>query len=306
MAVTINTLKYIPDLPAAAAAAGADLLHLSQGNTDKQLTLTQLARFITNLTQPIGAMMFFATKGKDPNALFPGQTWVRYGAGRHIRVCADNEANLGAAIGSDAIQLTGNELPAHAHGAAGLTITGDGQHIHDGYVDGVGDHAHSAWTDAQGNHTHRAWTDAQGEHIHGAWTDAQGNHQHGVGIRSPSNWGGSAGYYGTRAVGLGSGGWAQGGGQTGSEAATSVDGNHAHNVGIGAAGNHSHNVGMDGAGQHGHNVGIGGAGAHNHHFRVGGGAHTHGISGATAISGTGAAFSIVPATICVAAWQRTA
>lgn len=292
MAVTINTLKYIPDLPAASAAAGADLLHLSQGNTDKQLTLTQLARFITNLTQPIGAMMFFATKGKDPNVLFPGQTWVRYGAGRHIRVCADNEANLGAAIGSDAIQLTGNELPAHAHGAAGLTITGDGQHIHDGYVDGVGDHAHSAWTDAQGNHTHRAWTDAQGQHGHRAWTDVQGEHQHSF-LAAGGTGSGAGILIGVKEFETGAG-------------PIHPAGAHSHNVGMDAAGLHSHNVGMDAAGNHGHNVGIGGAGAHNHHFRVGGGAHTHGISGATAISGTGAAFSIVPATICVAAWQRTA
>lgn len=270
MAVTINTLKYIPDLPAASAAAGGDLLHLSQGNTDKQLTLTQLARFINDLANPVGSMMFFATKGKNPNTLFPGQTWVRYGAGRSIRVCADNESNLGAAIGQDSIALSTNELPYHNHSSGSLVVTGDGSHIHDGYVDGVGDHAHSAWTDAQGNHTHRAWTDAQGAHQHN-FSFIYGDFRN-TGANIPA--------------GPGTG--------------------NVINLQTDVQGNHAHNVGMDAAGNHGHNVGIGASGAHNHHFRVGGGGHSHGVGGATAFNGAGAAFGIVPATICVAAWQRTA
>lgn len=196
MAVAINSLKYIPDLPAASAAAAVDLLHLSQGGTDKQLTIANLLSYLNDKARPVGSLFFTGQKGKDPNALFPGQTWVRHGAGRSLRVCLDDESNLGQLIGADTITLSAAQLPAHAHGSGSLSTAAGGSHAHNGSTNGVGDHTHSAWTDVQGAHAHQYNVTRGGDGGNGSdggvlyaeigrgwnWTDTQGNHGHNVGI----------------------------------------------------------------------------------------------------------------------------
>ncbi|QAX92350.1 putative tail fiber protein [Pantoea phage vB_PagM_LIET2] len=232
MAVNIAAIKYIPDLPAVSALAGADLLHVSQGNTDKQATMTQLARFINDAAHPIGQLMFFGVKGKDPNTLFPGQSWTRYNAGRSLRVCLDNESNLGQNVGADQISLNTSQMPSHSHGAQGLVIQDNGNHQHNATTSWVGDHAHSAWT------------------------DAQGSHQHIVGLRSPNNHDGAGSIFGTSGGGGYNGAAAYGKGNNGIDLypLTNVAGNHGHNVGIGGAGGHNHTLTTEWAGQHSHGI----------------------------------------------------
>lgn len=221
MAVTINTLKYIPDLPAAGALSSADLLHISQGNTDKQLTFTALQRYMADIIHPVGSLIYFGVKGKDPNLLFPGQTWVRYQAGRSIRVCLDNESNLGQVSGTDTITLTAAQMPAHTHAAAGLAMSSAGDHYHTGNTSTVGDHTHGAWTDVQGNHNHPGRFYVSNTSLDG-------------GASNRRSWEVGRGYNGEDLIGYA--------------------GAHSHNVGMNGAGSHYHSFTTNTTGNHVHNI----------------------------------------------------
>jgi microcystin-dependent protein len=222
MAVAINSLKYIPDLPAASSAAGVDLLHLSQGGNDKQLTITNLLTFLNDKARPVGSLFFTGQKGKDPNTLFPGQTWVRYGAGRSLRVCLDDESNLGAGIGSDTINLTVAQLPVHAHAAGTLVANSGGAHAHNGSTSGVGDHTHAAWTDAQGNHNHAGRYVRSNTSLNG-------------GTSNRLTWEIIAGYNNDSDL-------------------IGYAGLHGHNIGMNGAGAHSHTFTTNTTGAHTHSV----------------------------------------------------
>lgn len=133
-------------------------------------------------------------------------------------------------------------------------------------------------------HTHTFSTSVAGYHAHGAGTDVQGNHSHTRGSMNITGATGSTGYGGgppsdgafyTYTTGLGVGN-TDGGNQwiyfdasrswTG---ATSVTGAHAHGVTVYADGNHTH-------------------------------------SGTTNGTGSGTAFNIMPESIAVNVWKRTA
>lgn len=217
MAVNIASIKYIPDLPGAKALAGSDLLHVSQSGVDGQLSLTALTTFINNATNPIGKLLFSPVKGFNPNTLFPGQKWIRFGQNRTIRVCADDENNINTLIGADSIALSGGHIPSHNH-SVDIGTTVSGQHAHTGVTSGAGSHSHTAWTDAQGQHAHNF------QFIYGDFRNTGANIPAGPGTGNVIN------------------------------LQTDAQGNHAHNVGVGAVGDHQHALYIDGAGMHAHEI----------------------------------------------------
>lgn len=284
-------LKYLQDLPAAGAVAGADLMHVNQSGQDRSLTVNVLMRFVVDLLLPVGSVHFRADSS-NPNNLFPGTTWVKLAAGKNIRTAAENGTDILATGGADDVTLNGNNLPSHSHSFTNGVTSAVGDHVHNTWTGNAGGHSHSAYTDAQGSHAHRAWTDVQGQHAHSAWTDEQGQHSHPF---------------------LAAGGTGSGRGlligvkefESGPEPIHQA-GLHSHNVGVGAAGNHSHNVGMDVAGNHGHNITVNGVGDHAHAVGMNGaGAHQHSVTGTITPSGSNTAFSVVNAHVKLAAWRRT-
>lgn len=249
MAVAINSIKYIPDLPAAKPLAPSDLLHISQAGMDGQLGLNALTAYLTNILHPVGSLLMSQRKGWNPNTLFPGQTWVRWAQGANLRGCADDESNIAGVTGADTMTLQGGHMPSHAHGV-NIIAQSNGTHSHSGYTTTNGDHTHSAWTDTQGQHSHNlAMTGSDDGNSGGNSLPATGRDSLEVNTSHPIDYQGA----------------------------------HGHNVGIGAAGNHNHYLNINAAGEHGHNV-----------------------VGQTGNAGSNVPFSIVPRSVFVACWVRTA
>ena len=284
MTIDINSIKYLPDLPGAKALTGADILHMNQQSVDVQVSLTSLAAFLADIVHPIGSLIAFGDKNKDPNAIFPGQTWVRLAQQRALRVCKSDESDLGTLFGSDTLQLTAAMLPAHDHplDSAGATAA----------TANAGLHGHNSTMGAAGLHNHgQNQTQVSGNHGHGASIGAAGGHDHE--------------YVGDDE--LYKGGAIQTGRQAGRYDAdsdtdqwakyykTSYVGDHAHTISIAAAGDHVHVFYLNGDGNHTHSLSI-----------IENGNHTHRITGKTGVTGGGSAIDLTNASIGVAVWKRTA
>lgn len=285
MTIDINSIKYIPDLPGAKPLSGSDILHLNQQSVDVQLSLTALAAFLADVVHPIGSLIAFGDKNKDPNTIFPGQTWVRLAGQRSLRVCKADESDLGTLFGSDALTLTTAMLPAHDHpldsaGATAATVT-------------AGRHGHASTMGSAGNHNHgQNQTQVAGNHVHGASIGAAGGHDHE--------------YVGDDNLGR-DGGAIETGRQAGRYDADSDQsrwakyykvsyvGDHAHTVSIGAAGDHTHQFNLNADGNHVHSLSI-----------IENGEHVHRITGKTGTAGGASQIDITNASIGVAVWKRTA
>lgn len=265
MAVTINTLKYIPDLPGAKALSGTDQLHISQSGVDGQLTISALMTYINDKAQPVGKLMFSPIKGFNPNTIFPGQRWIRFAQGRTIRVCKDDESDINTYAGADNISLQGGHMPAHSHAVHGATTIS-------------GNHVHGGTTSAAGAHNHGGATIGGGAHDHSAYADGVGDHQHTV----PSSPG----------IGQGQTGGPNSVQQSAGAVVTSPSGGHTHGIHVNGVGDHAH--GINSVGDHAHGLNIDVNGAHQHEVHI-----------ESTVAGSGAQFSIVNAVVFVNCWQRT-
>lgn len=284
MTIDINSIKYLPDLPGAKPLSGADILHMNQQSVDVQVSLTALAAFLADVVHPIGSLISFGDKNKDPNTIFPGQTWVRLASQRALRVCKADESDLGTLFGSDTLTLTANMLPAHDHplDSNGATAA----------VTSAGRHGHASTMGDAGNHNHgENQTQVAGNHGHGASIGAAGGHDHE--------------YVGDDE--LYKGGAIQTGRQAGRYDAdsdtdqwakyykTSYVGDHAHTISIGAGGDHTHIFYLNGDGAHRHSLSI-----------LENGDHVHRITGKTGLAGGASAIDTTNASIGIAVWKRTA
>lgn len=196
-------LRYLTDLPTASSIADGDLFHVNQGGDDKSVSMVTLMRSIVNGHHPVGKVLFFANTA-NPNTLFPGSTWARLpGAGRVVRI-ATNDADVGTTGGSDTVNLSIEQMPAHSH-VISLTTQ-----------------AHNFGT---------VTTSTAGNHNHTATCSTNGNHNHRGGARAPgANWGsGTSGTDNQKYIPYNR---------------TSDAGNHAHTVTVAANGNHNHTIAL--------------------------------------------------------------
>ncbi len=209
MAINIDQIKYLPDLPAAGAVSLTDLLHVSQAGSDRQLTIDALMRFMDNRAHPVGQIMIFGTAA-NPNTLFPGQTWVRTLVDESFRGCNSTGSNLNTTLGADAVTLIANNIPAHTH-PVNLTTSTAGNHTHNAFSDPNGNHQHYFTTSTNGNHNHNfpltddrsssgradggntrgydglQYTSDAGNHSHDGYTNWQGEHTHAIGVQAAGN-----------------------------------------------------------------------------------------------------------------------
>ena len=197
--------------------------------------------------------------------------------------------NVGATGGSHNTTLTNTQLPSHTHSfSANTSNTGAHTHSADGNLatDGGGSHSHNfnANTGDVGDHTHSGSTSNTGGHSHSGSTSNTGAHTHSI----PATYNG------------GSGRVSAGAANGNVNANTASAGNHKHNFSTNNTGNHSHNFNTNGSGAHSHNFNANTGNVDNHTHDVTGntssaGDHSHSVSGTTGATGSGAAFSTIPA-----------
>lgn len=320
MAVTIDNLLSIPDLPDAAALSDSDLFHVNQANTDAKASLLALTVWMMDKAHPTGSLFLTGVKGLNPNTLFPGQTWVRAaGAGRQIRICADDESNFGTLAGSDTVSITAANLPSHTHSFS-ATTGGSGGHTPAGSISQGGAHTHSfsATTSGSGGHTPSGSANSNGAHTHGfsATTGSAGAHTHLISILMDGQ---NTPIYGRtaatmNAIYLGSAGWTKVTSAGYYTPQTQSTGAHTHGVSgtTGSGGAHTHSLTMNAVANHTHTVSgtTGGISAtHNHTFTgTAVAAHTHTVSGTTgaAYSATVTALAVAGASVFYGCWRRSA
>lgn len=277
MPIDINAIKYIPDLPAAKALSDGDLLHISQGGVDGQLTLRALEVWLNDKMHPLGQLLFFGIKGRNPNTLFPGQTWIRVGQGQTFRGCQDNETDLGTNAGSDSVSLAAANIPGHSHSVS-ITTGAGGAHGHTITVAAGGAHAHTASTAGGGAHGHTASTASNGNHYHEYGGDDQLNIMGAIYSRM-------AGWYDADSDNDHQAKWYK----------TNTTGAHTHGVTVAGVGNHTHGVTVNTAAAHAHSASASQQAA-----------HTHSVNGTTGSTGNGSGFSVLNKVTYIAAWRRTA
>ena len=101
---------------------------------------------IYNAVYPVGISLVFAAN-VNPNAAFPGTTWVQVVDGRQIRA-AENAAAIGTTGGSDTATLAVGNLPQHTH------TTPDHTHQLPNHTHGLS-HTHTATIADSVGHRHR-------------------------------------------------------------------------------------------------------------------------------------------------------
>lgn len=277
--IDINSIKYIPDLPGAKSLTDGDLMHLNQQAVDVKVSLSTLAAFINDKCHPIGSLIEYGDKNKDPNVDFPGQTWVRLGSGLSLRTAAVNDSNLGTTEGADTMTLSVDSLPAHSHARGTLAISSGGRHSHGGAIS------------QGGRHSHTGRIAEAGYHSHGASSAGAGGHDHE--------------YVGDDNLGR-DGGAIQTGRQAGRYDADSDRDRWANYYKVSYVGDHAHAISINGDGAHVHNMTIDEVGDHVHGLSIyDGGDHTHGITGDISSTGNGREFSLLNRVIYVAVWKRT-
>lgn len=281
MTIDINSIKYLPDLPAPAQPlAGIDILHLNQQTIDCQITLTALGAFMANIMHPIGEVLTFGDRNRDPNTLFPGQTWVRVAQGNSIRGCKTDESDLGATAGNDYVTLGANNIPSHSHNVGTLAVGSAGAHAHNVTVNSTGAHNHGGniTTSDAGNHNHTGGTYGAGGHSHNFVGDDD-LYKGGAERVTP------AGRYDADSDTSNTAWWYK----------TSYENDHSHKISIDSNGSHAHSANIQSDGNHTHVVTV----QEN-------GAHVHGITGSVSNTGGGVAFAVLPKTVYFAIWKRTA
>lgn len=279
MAVDINSIKYIPDLPPAKALTGQDLIHLSQQGVDVQCTLERLAQFIADKQRPLGSLIEYGDKNKDPNTDFPGQTWVRMTAGYSLRVAEADDSNTGTQGGNDEVVIGINNMPSHDHELTGAKAASAGQHGHNARASDAGGHGHGG-----------SYVGGGGAHGHGGAIGGAGGHDHEY---AGDDQLGNAGAIYSRNAGR----WYD---------AHSDQKRQSLMYKVSWVGDHSHALSIYGVGDHTHGLSIAWDGNHSHAITVdANGAHEHALSGKTRTTGSGAKLNVLNRVVFVAVWKRT-
>ncbi|WP_448512249.1 tail fiber protein [Photorhabdus laumondii] len=177
---------------------GADIL-----DKDAFVKNLGLIETIINTQYPVGIVVWFA-QNKNPNVLFPGTVWEYIGENKTVRLASANGSDILSTGGSDSINLTAAQMPAHNHTFFGTTSTFDygtkttniaGEHYHDsgwgettggryGHFDGSKNNQGSKSTDwnnakfntsTNGAHSHTVSIGAHNHTISGNTGDSGGN-----------------------------------------------------------------------------------------------------------------------------------
>lgn len=276
--VDIANIKYLPELPAAHVLTGADLMLINQASVDGQVTLTTLMQFFNNAAHPVGSLIEYGDKNKDPNNDFPGQTWVRLAAGNSLRVAAADDSNTGSTGGSDNVSIGEQNLPAHDHDGNGLKTSRNGKHDHVATIGNGGGHSHTAKSAEGGGHDHNATMNGAGGHWHEYAGDDQLGNGGGIFSRKSGRW-----YdviYDNR--------------KESSFYKTSSVQDHKHDFIIEAVLGHIHDITIDAVKDHYHSATIDEDGEHEHT-----------IEGKTEKTGGGKQLNVLNKVIYVAVWKRT-
>lgn len=279
MAVDINSIKYIPDLPPAKPLAAANLLHLNQASVDVQVTLELIAQFINDRNRPIGSLIEYGDKNKDPNVDFPGQTWVRLQSGYSLRTAEANDSNTGTLGGSDEVAVGVQNLPLHDHDLAGAKASMAGQHGHNARSSDAGGHDHNGSSvNAGGGHTHQSVMQGAGGHDHEYAGDDQLTNAGAIFSRQIGRW----------------------------YDAHSDQHIQSSLYRVTWVGDHAHALTIYGVGDHTHGLAISWGGVHQHTITVDqNGNHEHNLTGKTRGTGGGAKLNVLNRVVFVAVWKRT-
>jgi len=166
---------------------GGDLLFVERAGVPGKSSYSDIISQI----YPVGAIYMSAT-ATNPGTLFPGTTWVAFGAGRAIVGVgtADGETwTAGEEKGSATHALTQAELPAHTHSAGSLSAASGGAHTHETlHTASLGLFGYS------GNNpsTTAISTFNTGGNVFNALTSSSGSHTHSINGTTGSTGSGSA------------------------------------------------------------------------------------------------------------------
>lgn len=244
---------------------------------------------------PIGSI-YISAVNTNPASMLGGGTWQRI-KGTFLLAADDSAYRLGDSYGSMTKTLTESNMPKHSHSS---TVSSVVAHSHTISVTNGGAHTHTASAASSGAHTHSVSgnTEGAGSHSHGRGTmNITGK----FGVDDRGTWAGVDGAF-TR-------GSAADCGAEGSDygyvinfdasrswtGATSEASAHKHSVNLTAAsgGSHAHTITVSNGGSHGHTASATSAGAHSHTVTIG-------------ESGSGTEFDVIPKSLAVYVWRRTA
>lgn len=191
---------------------------------------------------------------------------------------------LSATGGSEAVQLSVEQMPSHGHAA---TTGGAGAHDHGGNVTVNGQHSHGGSTGNAGAHGHTGTTGGGGSHSHSGTTGVSGSHTHNQGYTKLPIYGSGGSLTAVSEMFPPSAG--------NSIASSDGGGEHQHPFSTDPVGDHAHNFATNGVGDHAHAIGA--DGNHNHAIPPEPG-HVHSVN-VTAIGGGGSHSNIPPAAVVI-------
>lgn len=206
---------------------GGEKLTIRDPNAEHDISMEE----IISTLYPVGSVII------RYDTLNPGEylnvgTWSLIRAGKYLLTTSGGAGKTG---GSNSVELTVNNLPAHSH-----TAEENGTHSHSLTIKSAGAHSHNATTNNTGNHMHSASANEAGSHNHNlkGWDSraTDGN----TGFRP---------------------------GATGQQVSTQIveaSGNHTHTVTMQVAGLHKHEVTIENSGTHSHTGDVSENGQHSH------------------------------------------
>ena len=182
------SLDYLTSLdPIAAGSVGdADLTLINHQGKDFSMRISEVVKFMQNRLYAVDSIHWFRTK-VDPNALYPGQKWMRVNLpNRTIRLAATDGSDVMGTGGSDSVTLSAGQMPQHGHSVNINTSSTDlgtkqtdqqGQHTHGGVPNRANpwEIGGNNWTSF--NYQQIGQTDAAGLHAHNVYI---GPHAHNV------------------------------------------------------------------------------------------------------------------------------
>jgi microcystin-dependent protein len=247
---------------------------------------------------PIGSL-FLTMSSANPATLLGGGTWQQL-QGKFL-LASSGSYTAGNTYGSMTKTITVANLPAHTHG---FTTSSNGAHTHSvsGTAASNGTHNHGASSASNGAHTHSVSGTSSGA----------GGHSHTRGsmnITGTLNVGAN-GYYTSGAFSTSNSNYPHIDANVGAgclnynfdasktwTGSTSAVANHTHTISVtsGSNGAHTHTITVNNGGAHTHTTS--GTAANN-------GNHTH--TGTTNATGSGTALDVMPESIAVNVWRRTA
>ena len=307
----------------------------SYGAMTKNIAETNLPSHTHGFTTGSAGAHTHSTSGTAASSGAHTHTISADSAGAHTHTTSGTAANNGAHTHTISAASNG----AHTHTTSG-TAASAGAHTHTIETNEKGAHTHTASTGSAGNHAHTRGNmnitgtffgdNIGGTYNTGAFSFTGSSVTPGIvdDVEAPSRvidfdasetWTGTTNTTGahTHSVTVDSGGKHTHGGTAASAGAhthttsgtAASNGAHTHTGSAASAGSHTHTTSgtAASAGAHTHTGSAASAGAHTHTTSgtaASAGAHTH--TGTTNATGGGTAFNVMPLSVAVNVWQRTA